>query len=192
MLFCRGVMPAAATMSADVLDARAAQVRAAVEALAVAISKIGTADCGKAFVDAVIKWKGKLVRGAPTLVALDQNVRKARSRLPASPPALREAADAFVKAIDTTRSLSSEAAPAVRPAPVTPAMTLSEQVQPPNLTALRLICAPRARRAPGPAHGHTHLPPACCILSGSSLLLRCRRVRVPMARCVCAYTRASV
>ena len=63
----RCVMPAAATIPANELDARAAQVSAAVEALAGAIGKIGTADCGKAFVDAVKDWKGTLDRRAPTL-----------------------------------------------------------------------------------------------------------------------------
>ena len=125
-------MPAAATIPADELDARAAQVSAAVEALAGAIGKIGTADCGKAFVDAVKNWEGKLDRRAPKLVALDKNVRNARHRLPASPPALREAADSFIHSIETTRSLFSVAAPAVRPAPVKSAMTLSEQVPPPS------------------------------------------------------------
>ena len=95
-----GAVPDDSVASADAFVVRRRQVRAAVDTLARALGSHGAT-----YLRNVQKWESALVPEAPKLAALPQSVKNAGGRLPATPPELHSARDAFVRSIDTIRRL---------------------------------------------------------------------------------------
>ena len=112
-----GAVPDASVASADPFVVRRCQVRAAVATLARALGSHGAT-----YLRNVQKWESALVPEAPKLAAFPTNLRDAGYRLPATPPELHLARDAFVHTIDTIRrnfrqpavSVTREKAPTAR------------------------------------------------------------------------------
>ena len=121
-----GAVPDDAVASADAFVVRRRQVRAAVETLARALGPHGAT-----YLRNVQKWEGALVPAAPKLAAFPQTVRHAGQRLPATPPELHSARDAFVRSIDTIRRLFRQpaAGSVTRAKAPTRKQTLSSEVR---------------------------------------------------------------
>ena len=110
-------VPDDAVASTDAFVVRRRQVRAAVDTLASALGSHGAT-----YLRNVQKWESALVPEAPKLAAFPTNLRDAGYRLPATPPELHSARDAFVHTIDTIRrnfrqpavSVTREKAPTAR------------------------------------------------------------------------------
>ena len=121
-----GAVPDDAVASADAFVVRRRQVRAAVETLARALGPHGAT-----YLRNVQKWEGALVPAAPKLAAFPQSLTQAGHRLPATPPELHSARDAFVRSIDTIRRLFRQpaAGPATRAKAPTWTQTLSSEVR---------------------------------------------------------------
>ena len=119
-------VPDDAVASADAFVVRRRQVRAAVDTLALALGSHGAT-----YLRNVRKWESALVPAAPKLAALPQSVRDAGRRLPATPPELHSARNAFVRSIDTIRRLfrQSAAVSVTRAKAPTWTQTLSSEVR---------------------------------------------------------------
>lgn len=122
-----GAVPDDVVASADAFVVRRRQVRAAVETLARALGPHGAT-----YLRNVQKWEGALVPAAPKLAAFPQTIRMAGQRLPATPPELHSARDAFVHSIDLIRRLFRQptAVSVTRAKAPSLAATLSSDVRP--------------------------------------------------------------
>ena len=154
-------VPDDAVASTDAFVVRRRQVRAAVDTLARALGSHGAT-----YLRNVQKWESALVPSAPKLAAFPQPLHQAGHRLPATPPELHSARDAFVRSIDTIRRLFRQpaAGPATRAKAPTWTQTLSSEVRAGH-------CGELAQAA----------PPGCST----------RDARLPKPRCPATATRAS-
>ena len=154
-------VPDDAVASTDAFVVRRRQVRAAVDTLARALGSHGAT-----YLRNVQKWESALVPSAPKLAAFPQPLHQAGHRLPATPPELHSARDAFVRSIDTIRRLFRQpaAGSVTRAKAPTRKQALSSEVRAGH-------CGELAQAA----------PPGCST----------RDARLPKPRCPATATRAS-
>lgn len=175
-----GGRDAEAVASDDPIVTRQRLVDAAVQALTLALG-----DQGATYRAHVQRWHRALDPAAPKLAPFPQGMWNAANRLPASPPALRQARDAFVRAINLARPfvVHRQRAQPVRPSH---GQALNAEVRPwgpcapPNrLWPAWSQCFPRFRHAPpSPLTPSLNPSAACPSFARRRLLLpRCPLVR---------------